>query len=158
MAKSTKTPRGLRNNNPLNIRRSHHKWLGKITDPSSCQTVCPSGRLDPDFEQFTDLKFGVRAALVLLKTYTSRHHLNTVQAIISRWAPASENNTEAYVAFVCRWGQLTRHQKITFAQRSAICRLVLAMAAYECGTYPFSLDYACRVYDTYFTPPKLPLP
>lgn len=158
MPKNTKTPRGLRNNNPCNIRRSSQQWKGKITDPSSCPAVCPTGKLDTDFEQFTDLKWGVRAALVILRTYTTKYHLNTVPAIIRRWAPPTENSVDHYISFVCGFGQLTPRQHIKFEHRGAICRLVWSMAIYECGTYPFSLAYAYSVYDAFFPKPTYPVP
>ena len=48
--------RGLRNNNPLNLRKTSAKWLGKI--PST----------DKDFEQFTSLEMGLRAGAINIKT------------------------------------------------------------------------------------------
>jgi hypothetical protein len=32
-----------------------------------------------------------------LLAYSERHGINSVQQIIARWAPASENNTDAYI-------------------------------------------------------------
>ena len=84
-------PRGIRNNNPLNIRRgSQWKGLSKVQS-------------DPSFCQFETLEYGWRAAFRLLtKTYFARYHLQTIRAIISRWAPESENNTSAYIQNVSR--------------------------------------------------------
>lgn len=84
-------PRGLRNNNPLNIRRSGDKWLG----------LSPTQR-DPSFFQFVDLVYGYRAAGKLLQNYQRLHKLYNLNGLISRWAPAKENNTKAYVARVAR--------------------------------------------------------
>lgn len=84
-------PRGLRNNNPLNIRRSTDKWLG----------LSPTQR-DPAFFQFVDLVYGYRAAGKLLQNYQRLHKLYNLNGLIARWAPAKENNTKAYVARVAR--------------------------------------------------------
>ena len=68
----TKTiPRGIRNNNPLNIRIGN-TWLGEVADPS-----------DPSFEQFVSMQYGVRAACVLLRRYIRHYKRQTIQAIIS---------------------------------------------------------------------------
>lgn len=84
-------PRGLRNNNPLNIRRSRDKWLG----------LSPTQR-DTAFFQFVNLTYGYRAAGKLLQNYQRLHELYNLNGLIARWAPASENNTKAYVARVAR--------------------------------------------------------
>ena len=84
-------PRGLRNNNPLNIRRSRDKWLG----------LSPTQR-DTGFFQFVDLVYGYRAAGKLLQNYQRLHKLYNLNGLIARWAPAKENNTKAYVARVAR--------------------------------------------------------
>ena len=83
--------RGIRNNNPANIRRGcNWKGLAKV-------------QTDKEFCQFKTMTWGVRALLVTLRTYVVKHHLHTVREIINRWAPPSDgNNTEAYIKFVER--------------------------------------------------------
>jgi hypothetical protein len=84
--------RGERNFNPGNIRRiADVVWDGENPDQSS----------DPDFVVFLAAEYGIRAIALILKSYAKRG-LNTVQGIINRWAPPSDdNNTAAYVAAVC---------------------------------------------------------
>ena len=85
-------PRGIRNNNPLNIRRSKDKWQGL----RALQT-------DAAFCQFETMEYGWRAAFVLLtRTYYHTYRLFTIRNIIRRWAPENENNTEAYIRNVAR--------------------------------------------------------
>ena len=85
-------PRGIRNNNPLNIRRSKDQWLGlraQQTDASFCQ--------------FESLEYGWRAAFYLLtRTYYHKYRLYTIRAIISKWAPPQENLTSTYIQNVSR--------------------------------------------------------
>lgn len=87
MSGNTQLPLGLRNNNPLNIRVSGEKWLGKIPT-------------DNGFEKFSSLEYGIRAAVINLRTYFNKYNCRTVSSIISRWAPANENNTNAYIQYV----------------------------------------------------------
>jgi len=83
-------PRGIRNNNPLNIRKSADKWQGLSTLQE-----------DREFFQFVSMEYGWRAAFVILcRTYYGKYGLKTIRDIVSRWAPAKENNTEAYIRHV----------------------------------------------------------
>lgn len=87
MAMTTVLPRGIRNQNPGNIRKTKIAWKGKA--PSS----------DGEFEQFISPEMGIRAiAKDLLTGY--RRGDDTVAKIIAAWAPPSENNTAAYVKTV----------------------------------------------------------
>ena len=90
MSNEVKLPRGIRNNNPLNIRRSGDKWQGLRVLQE-----------DREFFQFSEMKWGWRAAFRLLcHTYYGKYKLRTIRAIITRWAPPKENNTEAYIRSV----------------------------------------------------------
>ena len=74
--------------NPFNIRYSkRNKWLGQI------------GNLH-GFCRFKDDSFGIRAAILLVRNYI-RAGYNTPTRIITRFAPPFENNTDAYISFVC---------------------------------------------------------
>lgn len=83
--------RGMRNNNPLNIRRTRTQWKGQ----RNTQT-------DHDFVQFRSLSWGIRAAFCLLHAYASKYGLCSVEQIVSRLAPPSENDTQGYIGHVCR--------------------------------------------------------
>lgn len=81
------TPRNIRNNNPLNIRRSKDKWQGLDAKQS-----------DSSFFKFESMEMGWRAAFVILtKTYYHKYRLFTIRKIIKRWAPSVENDTDAYI-------------------------------------------------------------
>jgi len=83
-------PRGIRNNNPLNIRRSAAKWKGLVEHPT-----------DKAFCQFMSMTYGLRAAFKLLHSYYYKHNCRTIRQIIMRWAPPSDgNDTEAYIGRV----------------------------------------------------------
>jgi hypothetical protein len=80
----------LRNFNPGNIRKDGTPWLGM--DPEGA---------DPDFVTFIDPEHGIRAMVKILRRYKS-YGIDTIHQAISRWAPATENDTQAYIAAVCR--------------------------------------------------------
>ena len=73
-----------RNNNPLNIRTSGDDWKGA------------SGS-NAGFVKFNNPEYGVRAGALNLYASQEKHGNNSVRDIITRWAPPSENDTEAYV-------------------------------------------------------------
>lgn len=129
------TPRGYRNRNPLNIERGD-KWKGLRT----VQT-------DTRFCQFVSFEYGFRAACIIIRNYIRRTpSLNTPTLIISRWAPAIENNTKAYIHQVCKFTTLKPDQRIHYDDKHAVCRLVWAMARVECGVI-FDYDLVQKGYD-----------
>ena len=124
-------PRGIRNNNPLNIRKSKDKWKG-----------LRAVQADAQFCQFETLEYGWRAAFYLLtRTYYHKYRLYTIRTIIRRWAPSSENNTEAYIANVSRLTGIAPDEPLGIPsdQPARWMMLGAAMAIQENGTS--SLDY-----------------
>ena len=125
--KKQRIPRGIRNNNPLNIRVGNN-WKGEVANPS-----------DHTFEQFTEMKWGVRAAFIVLRNYIVRHKCNTIRKIISRWAPANENNTLAYIATVSQRANIKPDEVINVDNTCQMIALLLAMCYVENGQ-EISLD------------------
>ena len=124
-------PRGIRNNNPLNIRRSKDQWKG-LADAQTDRAFC----------QFKSLDYGWRAAFYLLtRTYYHKYRLYTIRTIIRRWAPPGENNTEAYIANVSRLTGIDPDEPIgiPLEKPSRWMMVGIAMAIQENGTD--SLDY-----------------
>lgn len=116
-------PRGLRNNNPLNIRISSIQWQGKITENT-----------DGAFEQFISLEYGLRAGLVNIRTYIKRYHLDSISVIIPKWAPALDgNDVRAYVRLVSNKSGVPATRRLSYNDRYELCRIVWAMAWVECG-------------------------
>ena len=58
-------PRGLRNNNPLNIRRSADRWEGARVEQT-----------DPAFVQFENMSYGYRAAWKTLESYWKHFNIS----------------------------------------------------------------------------------
>ena len=85
-----KLPRGIRNKNPGNIK------LGTNRDGLAAEQT------DPTFCIFDEAVMGIRALHRILLTYRFTHKKATIDEIIYRWAPPSENCTDLFVDFVCQ--------------------------------------------------------
>lgn len=116
----SKPARGIRNNNPLNIRIGN-TWLGEVTNPT-----------DSEFEQFVSILYGLRAAFVILRRYIRRYGRNTVRKIIHAWAPRSENDTDTYVKVVATRAHIDPDAPIDYADEPTMVAIVRAMAFVEC--------------------------
>ena len=117
--------RGIRNNNPLNIRKSADKWQGLSTLQE-----------DREFFRFVSMEYGWRAAFVILcRTYYGKYGLKTIRDLVSRWAPAKENNTEAYIRHVSDYTGISPDKVLGSPQEQPAQWLLIgyAMAVVECG-------------------------
>lgn len=115
-------PRGLRNCNPGNLRRTGDKWQGL----SAQQT-------DKEFFQFREMKWGYRALIKTLQTYITQRGCKTVKDIITRWAPEHENNTQAYILRVCNDMQVPTDYTPDADDKGSMCALAAAISAVENG-------------------------
>lgn len=120
---NSKIPRGIRNNNPLNIRIGN-TWLGEVKNPT-----------DDEFEQFVHVSYGIRAGFILLKRYINRYKLNTIKKIISRWAPDNENNTHSYIEHVAKRMNIEPDTPLLYEDKSRMCALVYEMIYEENGQH-----------------------
>ena len=87
-AAAPNAPRGMRNQNPGNVRAlpNGQMWQGQTgTDPNG-------------YAQFGTMADGIRAALVNLHSYGAKDGLNTVQDVINRWSPGAPAGYAQYVA------------------------------------------------------------
>ena len=114
------TPRGLRNNNPLNIRHNAGVFHGETKGT------------DKSFKTFASMPYGYRAAFVTLATYLSRG-CNTIEKIISQWAPPGENNTQRYITNVVKWSGIPEDKILTATDGADYIMIVAAMSAVENG-------------------------
>lgn len=119
------TARGLRNFNPLNLRR---------TKPPTPWQGLAAEQPDPEFVSFQSLAFGIRAACRVLIGYQDRLGIRTVDGIIGRWAPREDNNdTDAYTDYVAERMGVSAHDELDLQDFATLRSLVLAMGRMECG-------------------------
>ena len=121
-------PRGIRNNNPGNIRHGQN-WQG----------LNPEGRnIDPAFCVFKEPKYGIRALAKVLINYKKIHGLNTVRQIISRYAPPNENQTNAYIKTVAEQIGVYPDTIINIEERGVLTVFIKAVIRMENGIQPYS--------------------
>lgn len=129
-------PRGIRNNNPGNIRWGSD-WKGLVPQ---------NQRTDKSFCQFFEPKWGIRAIARILLNYRSRTGMigvgnagiDTIREIICRWAPPNENDTEAYIQAVARSCGVQTDQPLNLADRPLMLNIVKAIIKHENGVQPYT--------------------
>lgn len=114
-------PRGLRNNNPGNIRRNSDVFQGEKTSS------------DKEFKQFKTMAYGYRAVFKILSNYYRNYHLKTIWQMIGRWAPEKENNTDAYIKAVSDYAGIPADDPIDITDREQMIRIVAGMSRVENG-------------------------
>ena len=127
-----KKPKNVRNNNPLNIKKSAD-WKGerKLS-------------IDNTFEEFTSAEYGFRAGYIDLLQKLERG-VNTVESIISVWAPSPKNSsddhneTAAYIEYVADNMNISEFQEIS---PKDLPEMMLAMSNFEGAKGHFTLEQA----------------
>lgn len=130
--------RGIKNNNPLNIRRSSDRWIGACEEQT-----------DKEFVQFESMAYGYRAAWKTLQSYYNRFCRQdkafTVENIIRRWAPPTENDTEAYIRTVLTLSGIGGKEKLlppsNVTSYHRLSCLIAAMTVMENGIRPHQVDH-----------------
>lgn len=129
--------RGIRNNNPGNIRWGD-EWKGLV----------PEGqRTDKSFCQFKAPEFGIRAMIIILRNYQSKYGLKTITGIIKRWAPPNENDTQAYIRSVAQATGTEADKPIDLTDSRKLFPLLQAIIKHENGTQPYEYDVFIRALD-----------
>ena len=124
-------PRGIRNNNPLNIRKGGSRWKGMTGD-------------DGEFVIFEKPEFGFRAAAKIIGSY-NRRGIKTVDDIIATWAPENENPTGAYAKFVRK---RVKDHEVSPRNFPALFEMFVAMTEFENGQNPYNAATILRgIYD-----------
>lgn len=105
-------PLGLRNNNPGNI-RTGDRWQGAIGE-------------NQGFVVFENIAYGIRALAIDLSTKIENGY-NTIELIIFRYAPPSENDTLSYINFVSNSLGIRQNQTLVSSDPviHALCRAII---------------------------------
>lgn len=120
------TSRGIRNNNPGNIRRGQ-KWQGLAQ-------VQP----DNEFCVFSRPEYGIRALCRTLRTYQRKYGLRDVRSIINRFAPPVENDTKSYICSVCLKLDVKPDTPIDLNEKGIMLNMLKAIIKHENGEQPYS--------------------
>jgi len=133
MQGSDKT-RGIRNNNPGNIRWGDD-WQGLVPQAQ---------RTDKSFCQFIKPEYGIRAMIVILRNYQRKYGLKTITEIIQRWAPPNENDTQAYINSVSQATGIDADKPIDLSDSRKLFPLLQAIINHENGSQPYAYDEFVR--------------
>ncbi|CDM12563.1 Phage protein inside capsid D [Cronobacter phage Dev2] len=112
--------RGIRNNNIGNIRVSKDQWEGATGD-------------DGSFVTFDTPDSGVRALAKNLMSY-GRQGYDSIEKIITRWAPPSENDTQSYINSVVAATGIPATQSIDLTNPDVLASLSEAIGYHETGS------------------------
>lgn len=119
-------PRGVRNNNPGNIRHSTDKWEGLAETQA-----------DPAFCTFVSPEYGIRALVLTLLSYQDKHGLHTLAEMIDRWAPPNENRTDAYLIFVAGKMGVGPDDRLDLRAPGRAMAMARAIIAEECAGHVY---------------------
>jgi hypothetical protein len=122
-------PRGIRNRNPGNLRKSSDRWKG----------LAPR-QTDTAFFVFEAPLWGIRAMAVILRNYQGRHGLKTLAQIIGRWAPPGENDTSSYAAAVSKAMGVGPRAQLDLYNGATLRALIAAIIRHENGLQPYDLE------------------
>lgn len=122
-------PRGIRNNNPGNIRRNNVNWQGALSRAAVDQAGL---EWDDTFVQFDTPANGVRAIGHILMSYQARN-LVSVDSIIRTW---SATDQDAYVANVSDALQVQPDDVIDV--QASLPQLATAIIQQENGQQPYA--------------------
>lgn len=127
-------PRGVRNNNPGNVRWGD-PWQGLVPREQ---------RTDSEFCQFIDPTWGIRALARTLITYQDKRRsfdgtvIDTLREIIVRWAPPIENDTEAYIEHAAKLTGFDPDETLDLHRYEHLRPVVEAIIRHECGKGPLN--------------------
>lgn len=117
---SSGSARGVRNNNPGNIRMSKDVWVGQTGN-------------DGSFVTFATPAHGIRATGKNLLSYARQGYV-TPEQIITRWAPPEDDNdTEGYIKFVSDYLNVPRDTVLDLTDLDTLTRLSMAIMIQENG-------------------------
>lgn len=104
------------NKNPMNVKHlGKQKWLGEI------------GRDHLGHVKFSSIHYGIRAGVLTLRSYQTKHGIKTLNGLIDRFCGGNPD----YVRYLSRRLNLAPDEEFQIIPR--IPELVLWMSAYESG-------------------------
>jgi len=104
------------NKNPMNVKHlGKQKWLGEI------------GRDHLGHVKFSSIHYGIRAGVLTLRSYQTKHGIKTLNGLINRFCGGNPD----YVRYLSRRLNLAPDEEFAIIPR--IPELVLWMSAYESG-------------------------
>lgn len=114
--------------NPLNIKVFGNNWSGMVGQDARGHAI---------FETPQD---GICAAAKILKTYSSKYGINTVDGIVDRFCAASDGVTRAYISNVCKAMGVNPGDALDVKDPQVMTKLISAMMRQEIGAVAYSQE------------------
>lgn len=114
--------------NPLNIKVFGNNWSGMVGQDARGHAI---------FESPQD---GICAAAKILKTYSSKYGINTVDGIVDRFCAASDGVTRAYISNVCKAMGVNPGEALDVKDPQVMTKLISAMMRQEIGAVAYSQE------------------
>lgn len=128
-------PRGIRNNNPGNI-RDFQDWVGE----ADFYDRTPAQVGESEFVVFSRPWYGIRAIVRILQNYQAAYYLTTIGSMLDRYAPKSENDTARYAEFVSAHVGVGPNFPIDINDPEICRKMVEAIIKFENGYNPYSWE------------------
>ena len=130
--------RGIRNNNPGNIKDFGIPWEGLAADHERT----PEQQKESTFCVFRGPHWGIRAMAIILRNYQKKHNLRTINQMMNRWAPKSDSNPiYQYTNYVAEKVGVGQNVSIDVDDFDTMLKLVRAITRFENGEDPYDCEY-----------------
>ncbi|BEL79900.1 hypothetical protein SM12BL3_12070 [Serratia marcescens] len=132
-------PRGIRNNNPGNL-----NYVGQNGATLEEHATPRFARFNSAFEGFAALGKQIKAYYNGTSKAAGYQKLQSVEDIISRFAPASENNTQAYINKLSKMLGVGRGDSLNIQDPQVLATLMNGITQIENGKNPYAPEMVLK--------------
>ncbi|WP_337046086.1 lytic transglycosylase [Serratia bockelmannii] len=132
-------PRGIRNNNPGNL-----NYVGQNGAMLEDHATPRFARFNSAFEGFAALGKQIKAYYNGTSKAAGYQKLQSVEDIISRFAPASENNTQAYINKLSKMLGVGRGDSLNIQDPQVLATLMNGITQIENGKNPYAPEMVLK--------------
>ncbi|HFZ1933612.1 lytic transglycosylase [Serratia marcescens] len=132
-------PRGIRNNNPGNL-----NYVGQNGATLEDHATPRFARFNSAFEGFAALGKQIKAYYNGTSKAAGYQKLQSVEDIISRFAPASENNTQAYINKLSKMLGVGRGDSLNIQDPQVLATLMNGITQIENGKNPYEPEMVLK--------------
>lgn len=132
-------PRGIRNNNPGNL-----NYVGQNGATLEDHATPRFARFNSAFEGFAALGKQIKAYYNGTSKAAGYQKLQSVEDIISRFAPASENNTQAYINKLSKMLGVGRGDSLNIQDPQVLATLMNGVTQIENGKNPYAPEMVLK--------------
>lgn len=138
-AQSASAPRGIRNNNPGNL-----NYVGQNGATLENHATPRFARFNSAFEGFAALGKQIKAYYNGTSKAAGYQKLQSVEDIISRFAPASENNTQGYINKLSKMLGVGRGDSLNIQDPQVLATLMNGITQIENGKNPYAPEMVLK--------------